>query len=352
MGKVFNFFPEDKILIEIYPSMKSFAIASTLGEETVERSGAIGICKFNKLMLASPSTLPQGYRWIDTICHEYTHYIINHVSGGNCPLWLHEGISRYYDTSWRKDPPQYMTSGNANIFAQAIKDNKLIPFSRMAPSLVYLKNQDEVNLAFIEVSNSIDFMNKNYPEKVVKLLQNMALPVKDNSDDKAFKNVLGLNIGKFEKEWLKNIRKLSIAKADGAISDRIRWKKYDEIDEFVGVNTRDYVRLGDRFKKSNNFVVAVIQYDKALVLEPFNPVVLYKKSRALLSLGKIDDAESALLACIDKNPNYVSPYELLGEIYITKKNFEKAREMLSEAVSINPFNPFTRSNLDACKQNP
>ncbi|MBU0952475.1 MAG: tetratricopeptide repeat protein [Elusimicrobia bacterium] len=354
IGKIFNCFPQDKVLIEVYPSRESFAFASTLGDETVERSGAIGICKFNRLMLASPSTLPQGYRWIDTICHEYTHFIINRVSNAGCPLWLHEGIARYYDTSWRKDPPQYMTSGNANVFADAIKQNKLIPFSRMAPSMVYLKDQDEVNLAFIEVSNSIDFMNKNYPEKIVKLLQNMGIG--DNSEEKAFKNVLGCSIDKFEKLWQKNIRKLSIQKTAGAVSDKIRWKKYNEVDEFVGVNARDYVRLGDRFKKNNNFEVALIQYNKALALEPFNPVVLYKKSRTLLSLGKIDDAEAALTACIDKNPNYVSPYELLGELYLNKKNFKKAREMLIEAASINPFNPFSRANLEFAKtqikQNP
>ena len=90
IGSEFNFYPQDKVIIEFYPTKEEFAFASTLGDETLERSGAIGICKFNRIMLVSPVALPQGYRWIDSVCHEYVHFAVNRKTVGKCPLWLHE----------------------------------------------------------------------------------------------------------------------------------------------------------------------------------------------------------------------------------------------------------------------
>ena len=68
--------PSEKVILEIYPDRKSFQAASTLTDKHIKVSGAIGICKFNRLMLASPRILKFGYRWMNTAIHEYIHYII------------------------------------------------------------------------------------------------------------------------------------------------------------------------------------------------------------------------------------------------------------------------------------
>src|SRR5262249_44416827 len=46
--------PNHKVTVEIYPTRESFSAASTLSLETLERSGAIGICKFHRLMIMTP----------------------------------------------------------------------------------------------------------------------------------------------------------------------------------------------------------------------------------------------------------------------------------------------------------
>ena len=333
IGRVFDFIPQEKILIEVYPTKEEFSIASTLGDETVERSGAIAISKFNRLMITSPQSLPYGYRWLDTVCHEYIHFVLNRVSGGNCPLWLHEGTAKYFETVWRVNPPEYLTPGNVNLLIDAMERGTLIPFSRMHPSLVYLKNQDEVNLAFCEVSTAVDFLTKKYD------LNNIMRLMQTNSCDKAFKKVLGYDTGKFESNWKKYLKTLKLDKTRGAVSDKIRWKKVDEIDEFVGMELRDYVRLGDRFRKNDNYESAYIQYQKALAIEPYNPVVLLKMAKSLLARGEGALAEEKLKLAVKNNPNYVSGYELLGEYYVHSGNYEAAVEICNQAISINPFNP-------------
>ena len=67
----------------------------------IEVSGAIGICKFNKIMLLSPRNLARGYRWTDALSHEYIHYIVVQLSHNRAPIWLHEGIAKYFESAWR-----------------------------------------------------------------------------------------------------------------------------------------------------------------------------------------------------------------------------------------------------------
>ncbi|MEW6042534.1 MAG: hypothetical protein AB1633_13530, partial [Elusimicrobiota bacterium] len=63
------------------------------------------------------------------------------------------------------------------------------------------------------------------------------------------------------------------------------------------------------------------------------------------SLGKSSEAVSSLLLCIEKNPNYVSAYELLGEWYLLQKSTLESIKYLKEALAINPYNPLTHINI-------
>ena len=43
-------------------------------------SGTIAICKYNKLMFTSPKAMLRGYEWLDTLSHEYVHFVISVIS--------------------------------------------------------------------------------------------------------------------------------------------------------------------------------------------------------------------------------------------------------------------------------
>ncbi len=106
------------------------------------------------------------------------------------------------------------------------------------------------------------------------------------------------------------------------------------------------MRLGDKFRINGKPEIAYLEYKKALEIEPFNPVILLKISKTLMELGKIDEAEKYIKICVEKNLNYVSGWELLGEIYIIQKKYKEAYSALTEATEINPFNSFTQLNLN------
>ena len=334
IGAVMRTFPPEKIRVEIYRTKEDFSLASTLSSETLERSGAIGICKFGRLMILTPEQLAFGYRWQDTLAHEYTHYLINRVSQGRCPLWLHEGAAKYLETLWRLDDPDYLSAGNRTELARAVKEARLIPFSRMAPSMVYLKDQDEVRLAFSQVAHALHFVEKRDGREGIRRM------VEDSAS---------LDAAGFEASWKKFLAEEDLKETPGAVPDKLKIGPGSELEDLTSVDIRGHIRLGDRLRQAGKPGAALIQYRKALEKEPSNPVALTRLARALLALGKEDEALKELKTAVDDNPNYEPSFVLSGELYLKKGDLKKAGEMFGEGNALNPFDPQVQRGLDAVK---
>jgi len=323
--------PKKKVRVEIYPTKESFSLASTLDMETLKRSGAIGICKFHRLMILTPRGLPTGYRWLDALAHEYNHLLINELSWTKAELWLHEGTARYFDTSWRANPPHFLSPHSKTKLMEASEEERLIEFKRMSPSLVYLKDQEEVSLAFSQVSHAIQFLIKDKgPKKFVRFLRLM----RKKSFPQSFQTVYHFSSQEFEKKWQINLSEEKWEKTRGAMSDDIRFEGIDE-DTIIGASVKGRVRLGDRMRRKGLYSAALIEYQKALKEEPDNALILLKAARTLLALDKKDQAIPHLRRAIKSNPNYGTPHIELAKLVPPKE----ALSLLETANAINPFDP-------------
>ena len=330
--------PDFKISVEIYSTQDDFIKASTLSKEILDRSGAIAVCKFRRLMILSPDQLSYGYRWLDALSHEYTHFLVNLLSQGQCPLWLNEGIAKYFETRWRFHQPYFLTPGNQTELVDACQQNKLISFKRMEPSMVYLDNQTQVRLAFSQVSHAVHYIcNEYHSISISKIL--VSLSELKNSNQ-AFLKVFGIDELVFEGKWIDYLKQQDLPKWVGSVPDIIKVNSQEsEYDDFLGTDSRGYVRLGDRMRQTNRQELALFQYEKALNLEPYNPIALIKKAKTMIALGKEIEAVAVLEKSIEANPNYAGAYFLLCDIYIRQKEWGKALYCFEQANSINPFNP-------------
>ena len=52
-------------------------------------------------MLLSPKALLKGYDWLDTAAHEYTHHVLTQKSRNRAPIWLQEGLAKWFEDDWR-----------------------------------------------------------------------------------------------------------------------------------------------------------------------------------------------------------------------------------------------------------
>lgn len=331
LDKKFEHRPGGKIRVEIYPTKEDFSTASTLSLETLERSGAIGICKFHRLMIMSPKTLPLGYRWMDALAHEYTHLMVNELSDMQAELWLHEGTARYFETSYRLDPPDYLSPKQKTDLQKASTENRLVSFKRMSPSLVYLKDQDEVSLAFAQVSYSVSRLVQAYS---LKKFVHFLMDLKQRPFEESFRRNFSKTLPVFEQEVQSAIPQEKWGKTVGAMDDRVSFQVAEE-SNFVGADVRGEIRLGDRMRIMGRDDASLIQYQKALEQEPDNGVVLLKVARVQIKLGNKSEAEKNLRRAVEKNPNYGTPYILLATLVESKE----AVELLQSALAINPFDP-------------
>src|SRR5262249_42433811 len=101
VGDDFGDKPEGLIRVEIYGGIEDLAKVSTLTLKEIETSGTIALCKFNRLMIVSPRALLTGYPWLDTVTHEYTHFVVSRASHNTVPIWLHEGLAKFEERRWR-----------------------------------------------------------------------------------------------------------------------------------------------------------------------------------------------------------------------------------------------------------
>ncbi|MDO9513023.1 MAG: hypothetical protein Q7J59_00235 [Elusimicrobiota bacterium] len=349
MKRIFAFSP-DGVTLEIYPDRESFLKASTLSAEELERSGTVAIAKFSRLMILSPRLLPYGYRWDDTVCHEYIHHIVGNFTGMNIPLYLNEGIARTFETLWRKASPE-LGAPVKNQLARA-KEEGFIEFKKFERGMPSLESQKDVALAFAEVNYLVYGMFESAGAKKIK---QMLIGCGQEGFEKSFERYFG-PLEDYMSSYWENMRANEWIR-QGASPDFIYWK---EDDDFLSLSIKDYMRLGDRLRSAGKYSLALQQYGKAEALEPENTLVLVKTAKTLaasgnrekaeeyfaraaliaeddfvclvsradffISGGRYEESAPLLLKALERNPFYRKGYEQLYDIYMKTGEKEKAAE--------------------------
>lgn len=328
---------QDKIRVEIYNRKEEFCNASTLFEDIVNKTGVVGICKFNRIMILSPENLPYGYRWIDTLAHEFIHFLLNRITDFKYPLYLHEGTARYFDTLYRSSISLCFTSGNLRELLEAKKNNRLIPFESFSGSLVYLESAKQIEIAFVELASFIDYLINNFTEqKFIDFVNNYS----SSKDEKIlYKKIFNKEYKELLDAWMKNIEeKSSLAeKYPGALMD-IKILNSQSEKELITLDVYQYIELGDKFLERKDYKSALYQYKKSQQQQPYNPIIMTRIARVLMLLKKYEEAEEILKKCIDANPNFATAYELIIELYYETSQYFNALEYYTELLHINPFN--------------
>ena len=349
MAKHYGFQPKEKIRVEVFPSARAFYYASSLMARDIE-IGAVGLTKFNKLMLLSPGALVYGFRWLDAISHEYFHHLIVRMSANKAPIWFHEGLAKYEETRWREGP-SYLSPLYQNLLSGALAEQKLIPFDKMEPSVVRLETPAEVQLAYAQAASAIEFViTKTGHEGLKEIMRRMATKISRGASE-PIKEVLGLTFDEFERDWksflvskeLKgtgesDVRRLKI-KEGRADEERL------DMEEIKSLVARNRAHLADLLKERGRMGAAVLEYRRALSDAPDSIPILNRLSSALIHIDKDQEALPLLNRAKEIFPDHPTPYTSMGKTYLKLKDFKKAREAFLESIQINPFNPEVHQGL-------
>jgi len=353
LGQHFGLFPKEKVLVEVFPTTDTFYPASSLSARDIEVSGAIGICKFNKIMLLSPRNLARGYRWTDAISHEYLHYLIVHLSGNQAPIWLHEGIAKYFEDAWRLPQSSWLSQRTESLLAHALANDSFVGFKNMEPSLVKLDTTYQVQLGYAEAASAIDFIISTMgSEGLTRILQDLSEAHGDGATG-AIARVMGYAFEQFETNWRQFLQAKQLREHAGMRLPRFTLKEKenepipaeDLREEIESTTARMHTRLGDRMQQRGRERAATREYHRALDKDPYSPYLLNKLASTLMTQQSWQPAQEYLQRAQTLAPDYVTTYTNLGRLHVAQQAYEEARAALWEAVQINPFDPLIHQYL-------
>jgi tetratricopeptide (TPR) repeat protein len=344
MAEKYGFQPKQKIRIEVFPDAKTFSFASTLSARDIEVTGAVGLAKFNKLMVLSPKALVYGYRWLDAISHEFMHYVIVRLTANKAPIWFHEGLAKYEETRWRNGS-SYLSSLYQTLLARALADGKLITFGRMEPSLIKLETPEDVQLAYAQAALAIDFIISKVGHEGLKRVMTRMATSRERGASEAIQEELGLKFEEFENQWKEYLVSKGLKEVSGVHVHRykITEGRADEerldMSEIKSMISRNRAHLGDLLNERGRREAAVMEYRRALADANDSVPVMNRLSNVLIALGKDEEALEMLKRAEELSPDHPNIYTNMGKIYLKSKDYKRAEEAFQNAIQISPYNP-------------
>jgi Flp pilus assembly protein TadD len=348
IGGDIGYQPTDKIRVEILPEIRDLARVSTLTEKEIETSGTIALCKYNKLMVVSPRATLLGYPWLDTMAHEFTHYLIQRATNDKVTIWLQEGMAKFEESRWRAAPgADGLGRMSEALLANALRKDKLITFDEMYPSMAKLPSQEASGTAFAEVDTIVAWLETKIGYDG---LRDVLARVKDGKTERrAIAEVVGKPWETVEDEWKDHLRQMNL-RTDPGEDHKLRFDKHAANDDNVGVDdvpeerARKLARLGGLLRARSRLVAAAAEYEKARAIVPDDPFVGAKLSRTYLELGQWQKAIDVATP-LAKDLEDAGPQATLGRAYLQAGDPDKAEPYLLNAVRISPFDPEVRCGL-------
>jgi tetratricopeptide (TPR) repeat protein len=327
--------PDLPIRVEIYSRMEDFVAVSTLSQKEVETSGTIALTKFHRIMIISPRLLARGYRWRDTLAHELVHYLLLAKGGNPIPLWLHEGIAKYWERRWR-DRAFGLTPVQETLLDQARRRGRWVPFQRMMPSLAKLRTGYETALAFSELAFWVHrFVERRGISAVREILDAFSRSDRDGYQ------ALG---GGIEELWQGFLEDIARAKLNPLPEYRFlplllgEEGEGEEGGSSLPELAKRSIRLGDLLKEEGRWISAISEYTQAeRVIGGETIPLAMKKAEAYIIGGRYSLAQEVLERTLRRDPDRATTYYLLGRIALFRGRLEEALGYFEDAFSITPF---------------
>lgn len=344
LGQDLGYLPREPIRIEIYPDAETLARVSPLTLAEINRSGTIALCKYNRLMVVTPRALPRGYSWRDTLAHEYVHLVVTRLSKNQTPIWIHEGLAKYLESRWRSPAGQAapISPTQEHLLANALRERKLIGWSKMHPSMAKLPNQRATALAFAQVQTAVEFIARRSGGRSLRRIIDAC--GRGRSSWEAVQATTGLNKAQFDRQWRAHLAKLNLRLLPGLVPPELRFDKRRSKEQRLAAikeaRARRLMRLAGMLRSRRLTRAAIIEYEKArAILGQRNDLVANHLARAYLEIASPGQAISALLPVLEYYPELPGPQVTMGMAYLRNGDRKAAVKHLRVALRINPFNP-------------
>jgi tetratricopeptide (TPR) repeat protein len=350
LGRALGYVPQGRLGVEIVESPKELAKVSTLTDEEIRTSGTVAVCKFNKLMLLSPKALLKGYDWLDTAAHEYTHLVLTRKSRNRAPIWLQEGLAKWFEDDWRGGG-EPVSPFSAALVREAVQKRKLVSFEEMHPSLAKLPSQERAALAYAQVAMAVEHMvRERGPESLPRVLE---LVGEGKRTEAAVSEAMGVPFDRFLADWKRWMAARPLPRGGDHELERLRFRDdpkhggaWSEWSEMGDERARGHARLGEIFRTRGRWTAARIEYAKAYKrVGPRVPILANQYALAAMMSGGRAEAEKVLGEALEWSPDYPALNVRLARLLLDRGDASRAKEHLVRANRQDPFDPEIHAGL-------
>jgi len=347
--------PSQKVRVEIYDSARSLAHVSPLTIDQIKNSGTIALCKYSRLMVTSPKALLRGYPWLDTVSHEFVHYLVTQKGRNTVPIWLQEGLAKFLETRWRGAPGMAVDDMSLSLLQDAAKKGKLIPFAKMHPSIAMLPTQEQAALAFAEVEAAIRLLyQRGGQAALTELVSAMAAGM---TDEEAVAQAYGKSFAEFEADWQAELKKprakaVSQKAVRPSVAKKLVFKEDAKgraepppLDAAAADAPPDQegkraARLGEILYARRRWAAAAKEYARARQRVAREvPHIARRYAFAQMQLGRFPEAEEALRSAVERDPDDEAAQALYAHVLVKRGALDKARVALDNGIAVDPFDP-------------
>jgi tetratricopeptide (TPR) repeat protein len=294
-------------------------------------------------MLLSPKALLKGYDWLDTAAHEYTHVVLTRKSRNEAPIWLQEGLAKWFEDAWR-DGKEPISRVEAALVRDAVEKNRLVTFDEMHPSLAKLPSQERAALAYAQVVLAVERIVQRGGAQVLGRLLDLVAGGKDAGA--AVAEVLGVPFDRFLADWKQHMATRPLPRGGDHELRHLQFKddrkqgEWTEWAEIPDDKARSFARLGVMMRTRGRHAAARIEYGKAYdrVGARF-PILADQYALAALMSGAEPLAEKVLGEAIAWNPDYAALHVHLARLLVKRQDWTRAKEHLLLANRQDPFDP-------------
>jgi tetratricopeptide (TPR) repeat protein len=343
------------IRLEIYPSARALSQVSSLTLEHIETTGTVALCKWNRLMIASPRSLVYGYPWLDTINHELVHLALTYASKNRAPVWFHEGLAKLYERTWRGEAPSArLTPASEALLSNAAREKRLIGFERMHPSIAMLPSQEDAALAFAQVATFLERFRQSQTDRgLANAIEAIALGA---DAQRALSRVAGKPFEALEHSWQKSLLERGDDSKKAKSELKLRFVegggKADESLDVPEVRARRHLRVGDMLWGRNHPVAAAREYESGQRFAPSDPILASRVARACLSQGQAERALNAVEEALHDHPHHAPLWALKGQALLKLNRDADSALALRESIRQNPFDPAPHCHLSRASREP
>jgi tetratricopeptide (TPR) repeat protein len=350
LERALGYAPPGKLSVEIVNDVRELARLTTLSEAEIRTSGTVAVCKFNKLILLSPKALLKGYDWQDTAAHEYTHLVLTRKSRNEAPIWLQEGLAKWFEDDWRGGG-EPLSPVTAALVRDAVQKGTLVTFDEMHPSLAKLPSQERAALAYAEVVLAVEKMVLQAGPAVLGKVLELTAQGKDARD--AVAAALGVPFDRFMDDWKRHMATRPLPRGGEHALRKLRFRddpkqagSWAEWAEIPDERARGFARLGETMRARGRWAAARVEYGKAYDRVGGRiPILSDQYAFAALQSGDDALAEKVLAEAIAWNPDYAALHVHLARILARREDWSGVRDHLLAANQHDPFDPEIHAGL-------